>query len=796
MRQALPAPTGEALVDRELVAVRSRQPAPPSAVTLKRLQRYLAVMGRYKWMIIAVVAVAAGGGILATRLVRPAYEVNATLWISAETARRQDRGPIRGQELVDASGWVELLRSAALSENVVRQLGLYLRPSALGDSLPFQHFGIQDQVVPGLYSLRINESGEQYELLRKKEVIERGLVGDSIGRSVGFLWQPKNLKAGSVHAFAVFSPHEASVELLNRLTASLPDNSSFLRVSLRGTDHPLLLATIVNRWLDAYIKMTGQLKRRNLTEFVGILDGQLNLAEARLRGAESALERFRVTTITLPQEGGPVAAGVEQTRDPVFQNYFKTKIEYESVRRDREALEHILEGASRGGVEPEMLFAVPAVVVGNERLKAAIGELAAKDAQLRAARLTYTDKFKAVQDLVRATDVLRQQTIPSIARASLEEFKLREAQLSEQIDGASTELRRIPARTIEEMRLRREVAVAENLYTTLLSRYGEAKLTEASSTPDVTVLDSAVAPLQPTRNTAPRLIFLAIVGGLGLAVAVAILLDLVDARLRYPEQATNELGLDIVGFMPRLKRNDGRSVDPFLAAQLTEAIRCIRMGLRSAWPPGSPIVLTISSPCPGDGKSLLASNLAVSFAEAGYRTLLIDGDVRRGTLGSTFNVGSSPGLMDYLRSPELGLNDVVHSTLHPNLTLIPCGKRSRRGLELLASEQLHRLISSAPAQFEVILVDTPPLGVGVDAFSMGVATGSMLLVLRPGKTNRKLAEAKLEFADRLPIRLLGAVLNDVQARGLYEYYSYAPRFNEPVGERIGVVDEATLRVRA
>jgi Mrp family chromosome partitioning ATPase len=102
---------------------------------------------------------------------------------------------------------------------------------------------------------------------------------------------------------------------------------------------------------------------------------------------------------------------------------------------------------------------------------------------------------------------------------------------------------------------------------------------------------------------------------------------------------------------------------------------------------------------------------------------------------------------------------------------------------------------SAPSQFDVVLVDTPPLGVGVDAFAMGIATGNMLLVLRTDKTNRKLAEAKLEFADRLPINIVGAVLNDVQARGVYEYYSYSPRVSEPVGERIGIVDERTARAR-
>src|SRR3954452_11275862 len=181
MRTILPATTGEMPIDRGLVASGARHPGPPSAVTLKRLQRYFGAVKQYKWMILAIVGAAIGAGLLATRFVPPSYEVNATLWISAETARRQDRGPIRGQELVAASGWVELLRSVALSEAVVPQLDLYLQPALPSDSLPFEQFGIQEHIMPGRYALRIDEQGQKYDLVRSKQVVEHGSVGDSVG---------------------------------------------------------------------------------------------------------------------------------------------------------------------------------------------------------------------------------------------------------------------------------------------------------------------------------------------------------------------------------------------------------------------------------------------------------------------------------------------------------------------------------------------------------------------------------------------------------------------------------------
>ena len=112
------------------------------------------------------------------------------------------------------------------------------------------------------------------------------------------------------------------------------------------------------------------------------------------------------------------------------------------------------------------------------------------------------------------------------------------------------------------MRLRRAVAVSEGLYTTLKSRSAEAQLAEASATPDVTVLDSAVAPLRPTRNTAPTVFLLAIFGGLGAAIGLAMLLDTFDPKIQYPEQVTGELGLSIAGAIPKFPRGGADSRFP------------------------------------------------------------------------------------------------------------------------------------------------------------------------------------------------------------------------------------------
>jgi Mrp family chromosome partitioning ATPase len=116
-----------------------------------------------------------------------------------------------------------------------------------------------------------------------------------------------------------------------------------------------------------------------------------------------------------------------------------------------------------------------------------------------------------------------------------------------------------------------------------------------------------------------------VLGSLGAGLALAFLLDRFDPRFRYPEQASQELGLTILGVVPEIK--NGRTT-PDETAQLIEAFRSVRMSLAHSFGSAGPVLLTVTSPGAGDGKSLVSANLSLSFAEAGYNTLLIDGDTR------------------------------------------------------------------------------------------------------------------------------------------------------------------------
>jgi capsular exopolysaccharide synthesis family protein len=735
-------------------------------------QRSLSAVLRYKWLVLAITLAGLAVGVAGSKMVHPEYQAHATIWISTESGGSRT-GPIRSEELLASGSWPQLLRSYEILEKVVRSKSLFLSPANPADSVVIRGFKIEDRVRAGGYELRVTDQNRFVLSTATKQVVDSGAVGDSIGRALGFLWAPTPdlLPAGRIVPFGVATPRAAAGSLSGRLsTPSLQENSNLMQVSLRGPE-PVSTAATLNTLLDEFVITAAELKKRNLAEMARALSEQLDYAYLELKAAEIALENFRVSTITKPSEGTAVSGGVELTRDPVFASFFQQRIDLDNARRDREALERAMAAIERGEGSYNSFWAIPAVQSYGQELRNALTEYQSREAALRTLLTRYTEQNPEVRDAQRAVQTLRTTTIPPLVTALITQLREREIDLDSRLSSASRELREIPTRTIEELRLRRNVAVRDNLYTMLKNRFEEARLADASSVPDISILDRAAAPTTPSSNTAPQLILMALVGSFGAAVVLALLLDRLDRRFRYPEQATQELGLSILGAVPALRNTASSRHGVEEQSQAVEAFRAIRLTLINLLRGSRPLQIAISSPGIGDGKSIVSANLALSFAEGGYSTLLIDGDIRRGELHSVFEVQRRPGFIDAIAG-AVSVEDAVRPTSHPRLTLMPTGTRSRHGPELLMSPALPTLLASLGTRYQVIIIDTPPLGAGIDPFALGSATGNMLLVLRSGETDRKMAEAKLQLLDRLPVRILGAVLNDISAKGVYRYYSY------------------------
>jgi tyrosine-protein kinase Etk/Wzc len=373
-----------------------------------------------------------------------------------------------------------------------------------------------------------------------------------------------------------------------------------------------------------------------------------------------------------------------------------------------------------------------------------------------------------VQRATQYLDSLLTIVIPAHAQILVAEMRTRESDMDSQMGNMEQELRQIPARSIESGQLQRQVAIADNLYRQLENNYQASRLAEVTQVADMQIVDEPNVPFSPVSDTRRDLFFMILAGSLGLGLALAVLRDRVDPRVQYPDQVTAGMGLNILGAVPALRGGRLGSGDMALAV---EAFRSIQLSLTHAAADGGPIMVTFSSPGASDGKSFVTSNLAIAFADMGHRTLVIDGDVRRGTMHKLLGATHKPGLTDYL-SGRTDRRTILQETRYPLLHFIGCGSRQDSGPKLLGSPKMRNLMRDLRADYDVILVDSPPLGACVDPMILSTLTRNLVLVVRSGSTDRTLAESKLDALDRLPVRVLGAVLNDVTQGGPYRYYSY------------------------
>ncbi len=739
---------------------------PPSGGGLD-IRRILTAVMRFKWMVLAlVVAGTAAGWLLSRFLFKPKYDARATVWVDIVQPGAHPTGGFNDpSQLPISTGWTDLLTSDIVMDWVAKEHHLYLAWETPGDSTAFNKFDLQERFRVGAYTLKVDSLGHNYTLLDADgNKAETGVVGDSVGRSQGWLWRPskESLPKGHVINFNVAPPHETGLLLAAALTVRTDEDGNFMRLDLQDPDAQYA-ATTLNAIIDRFVAVASDMKKDKVQQLKSILNDQVNRARAKLTGAEQALAQFRTRSATqLALQG---SNGVPDAHDPSTSVFFNQQVNLEQLQDDQKVIQRALQ-QSDSGIDAEALENVPSVQRSTE-LIAALRELTSREADLRTLRYRYTDEQPSVKRLIGEIDDLKKHTIPSLANALNAQLAVQINDLQRRVNTGSNTLQGIPALAIQDARLNLEVQSATQSLQLLQQSYDQVNLADVSALPDVKILDPAVEPKRPVASLAPVLIALAFLGSLGAGVVGAVLLDKTDTRFRYPEQVSTDMGLTILGVVPRVSRENGNGRN---APQVIEALRSIRLGVQNAYGTG-PMVLTITSPGSSDGKSFITSNLGLAFADAGLRTIVIDGDIRRGLLHRVLNAKRKPGLIDHL-SGNAGREEIIQKTDFPQLSFIGCGQRTPNGPELLSSPAMAQLITSLRSRFDVILVDSAPMAAGVDPYVLGTLTGNLLLVMRTGVTDRELAQAKIDLLDRLPVRVLGAVLNDVEAGGAYRYYAY------------------------
>lgn len=741
------------------------------------LKRAVAAVLRYRWLVLAVSIVAVAAALFVKRQFAAIYEAEGKLWISGNG--QAQAGPVRAGALLPSNSWGDLLSSYAVLGQTTHELHLFVHSLTPANDRLFANVDAREVVRSGRYTLRVDSTGERYSLVRNglaDTIVERGLVGDSIGRQIGLRWvpAPDQLRKARMVAFTLVSPREAALALRTQIRTELPPEGNLMRIFVTGPDGWRAERT-VNSLMRHLVATADTFKRRDLTEVTRALNTQLTYAGNALQQADDALESFRMQTITLPSEAGtPINGGVAVARNPVISNFFNIKLSHETVAHERDALQQTLRDIQAGRLDVQALWQVLPADANTQDIAALLQEYTRRESQLRSDSIAFTDDYPAVQDARAALAQLRERTIPAAVGTLIEQLRRREDDLGRQISEESTSLREIPVRTVEEVRLTRNVEARSQLYSMLRSRYEEAQLAELSVSPDLAILDSATTPEWPITNRGRQVFAIIALAGLAGAFGLAVLLDQLDKRLRYIQQVPRRLRLPIIGAVPHApKRRKPGAAD---AAQLVESFRSLRLSVTYAAARDRQLMLTVTSAGAEEGKSLVSANLALSFAEGGYRTVLVDGDVRRGSLHATFGTTRRLGLADVLRGSVM-VTECLRPTSHPNLELLPSGSRLANTPELLTSDAFRQLIERLQMDHDIILIDSPPLAAGMDPHALCVATGNVLFVTRLAQTNGDFARQKLDVLERLPVTVLGTVVNDVRSSvGLNSEYSYLPGY--------------------
>jgi len=298
---------------------------------------------------------------------------------------------------------------------------------------------------------------------------------------------------------------------------------------------------------------------------------------------------------------------------------------------------------------------------------------------------------------------------------------------------------------------------------------------QVSSPVRLSVIERATVPTAPVSPRVPLNLALGLLVGLGLGIGAAVLRDTLNTSIdgiSDVERITGAVPLGVVPFDPEAGQHP--LVDAQEHGARAESFRTLRTNLQFADVDRPPRVIVVTSPLPNEGKSISACNLALTLALGGARVVLVDGDLRKPSVGRYMGVSSGAGLTTVL-SGRHDLREVIAVYGRDTLAVLPAGPTPPNPSELLGSQQMADLLATLAEHYDVVVVDAPPLLPVTDAAVLAAAADGAVLVLRHGRSRREDAVRALQSLTAVNAKLLGSVLNFAprrKRRSGYDGYGY------------------------
>ena len=565
---------------------------------------------------------------------------------------------------------------------------------------------------------------------------------------------------------------------------------------------PVLAAAVTNTVARSFVRYQRGTTRDESLGTVAVLRERVADYQQQLRAAEDKLRSYRESQQII----NPGQQASEQVR-----RMGELQLRHDGMEVQRRALASLLAEVRTaaattqpGQPSPYRRLATFPAFIQNQGVQNLLGTLTGLENQRDALLVRRTVEHPEVQGFAtRIADIEAQ--IFRLANDYLGSMDKQLASESAKVAEYNGQMAAVPGKEVEYTRLFREQEVLEKTYVTLLGRLRQAEVQEAISPDEVRIIDTALVEEEPAWPRPLVNMILASVLGVMMGMAVAVGREITDTKVRSRGDAELAAGgVPLLGSIPRIKAlQDGTSTgDSYaraLRARITrlpaetrvrdrlvtqraprhpaaEAYRDLRTSITFASPEGVPQVLVITSAREGDGKSVVASNLAIAFAQQGSRTLLVDGDLRRGRLHRALGVRQDPGLAHLLlgrSSIEEAMQEVEVGNAGRSLFFISSGAFPQDPAELLGSVKMRELAAELRERFDFVVIDAPPLGPVADAAVLGTSADATVLVARADVTDRAALEDAVVRLRRLRVPIAGVVLNDTRDVEPNPYYALA-----------------------
>lgn len=569
--------------------------------------------------------------------------------------------------------------------------------------------------------------------------------------------------------------------LLDRLEVTATRQSRIVTLRFSAFE-PKLAAEVVNALAELHVERDMEFRyttSRDASEWL-----ELRIAEqrAKLAASEQALQTYR-------EEHG--AAGIEDRQNIIVRELENlhaaataatlARVESEARYRD---LQDVRGDAEALGRFPDILR--NEVIQEQRLIVASLRRDRARLAEELGPR--HPDMIAVESSLADAEDRLQNEVLAVVdsLRIEFEVASSRERELLLELDQQTQSALALDRTGIEYGVMRREAESNRELYESLLQRAAETGVTGELESSNIRILDTADVPVRPARPRRQLVILLGLLGGGILAGGLVFTMEFVDDRIRTPEDLRTHLEAPYLGMIPFVKpeeRDDERSGSVFVDRSdleilisagappgFAEAIRSVRTNLIFSSADAGCRAVVVTSAAPGEGKSCISANLAVSLAQLGRRTLLVDADLRRPDQHGYFDMKIEPGLTNLLVG-ESDEGAVVRETAVPGLAVVTAGKTPPNAADLLGSERLAGFLDSCRNDFDWIVMDTTPILPVTDALQVARSVGSVLFVVGSETTSRRVAADALEKIAQTGARVLGTTLNKAALERHPYYYA-------------------------